>query len=246
MSYASIRRGVIAVAGLSLVGATSAQAVVITDNFVASEAIAANGLQPLDLSGIVSGLTTNNSYTTNFASSVPGAYTGTLTARVYGNVGAPGVALDTVVIVYSFTGDGPSGIDTFEFGLDSSRNLDYSDLLAATHGTVGDLVTGGQLSPVVNLTDNLATNDTLLFDFNAVGDALGAPATTENFGWYIRTDGNVQVNFVDAVVTDFGAATVQTLSFVDVPGQPDLNVPGPAALGVLGVGVALSGARRRR
>lgn len=235
-------------AAIALLGMTAgnATAVTLTDNAVANETDVTTGLVALDLSGIVPGLTTNNSYSTSF-SAPGGAYTGTLTATVFGNVSTPGSSLNSVAIVYEFIGNGPSGIDMFEFGLNNGSNLDYSDLLAATHGTIGDLTTVGQGSPMVELFDNsgVPDNNNMIFDFLGGGDALGSPGTTESFGWYIQTTGDVAINFVDVEVTDFGAVTIQTLSLVDIPGQPDLNVPAPGSAALL-VGAFGLAARRRR
>ncbi len=173
-----------------------------------------------------------------------GAYSGTLTARVFGNQGTPGTGLNDVLVIYEFTGNGPDAIDEFEFGIDSGASLDFSDLLSATQGTIADLSVG-QGSPLVELTSGVATNTTLNFGFLAAGDALGGPALTETFGWYIRSGGDVQVNIVDVVARDFGNVTIQSLALVDIPGQPDLNVPGPGAAALLGV-AGVMGLRRRR
>ena len=130
-----MRYGISGGVGLApvLLMASTASAVPLTDNAAATEAELMTGLVGLDLSSIVSGLTTNNSITTNFVA--PGnAYSGSMTASVYGNVDTPGTSLDTVLIVYEFTGNGPSGIDSFTFGVDSGVNLDFGDLLAAVFG----------------------------------------------------------------------------------------------------------------
>lgn len=239
--------GILSAAAASAVAVSgTAQAVVITDTPVATEAGLISGLVPLDLSSVVtSGLTTSNSLSVNF-SEPNGAYTGTLSATVYGNVGAPGTqALNDVVIVYEFTGNGPDAIDEFEFGVDSGTSLNFNDLLNATQGTIQDLSVG-QGSPLVELTDNGATNDTQNFGFQAAGDLLGGFNNTENFAWYVRTGGDIAINVVDVVVRDFGTVTVQSLGIVDDPDQPDLNVPAPGAAALLGLGGLVAGTRRRR
>ncbi|MEC9372548.1 MAG: PEP-CTERM sorting domain-containing protein [Planctomycetota bacterium] len=229
---------------VSAATAMSASAVVITDTPAATEAGLLTGLVPLDLSSVVvSGLTTSNSLSVNFTAPL-GAYSGTLTARVYGNQGTPGTGLNDVLVIYEFVGNGPDMIDEFEFGVDSGASLDFSDLLSATQGTIQDLSVG-QGSPLVELTNGVATNTTQNFGFLAAGDGLGGPATTESFAWYIRSGGDVQVNLVDVVARDFGNVTVQSLALVDIPGQPDLNVPAPGALALLGA-AGVMGLRRRR
>lgn len=235
----AVRSGA-ALAALAM--AAGAQAVIITDNPVATQAAAIGSLSTLDLSGVVSGLTTNNSYSENFAVA---AYSGTLSATVYGNAPVGSAALTEVLIVYRFVGNGPDGIDQFTFGLDSGANLDYGDYLAATHGSIGDLRTAGQSNPIVELNDNVNTNDTFRFDFLGAGDRLGTIGVTETFGWYVRASGDIQIGFVDVLVTDFGSAFPRTLGLVNVPGQPDLNVPGPGAAALLGLGALVAGRRRR-
>ncbi len=240
----AVVRSLAAVAGVAM-AASSAQAVIITST-PDTQASILTGLVPLDLSTVVAGLTTPNTFSQTFSSDIPGAFSGTLTSRVFGNVGAPGVALNTVTVIYDFVGDGPDGIDAFELGLDSGANLDFSDLLAATHGRVSDLSDVGQATPQVDLTNNVGINDTMRFGFDIGGDTLGAPAVQESFSWYITSaNANVSIGFVDVLVTNFGNAQPVTLSFVDVPGQPDLNVPAPGSVALLGLG-GLAAMRRRR
>ena len=241
-------RSISALAGLAtLAYATSASAVIITDNSVPTRAglLASNGLVPLDLSGLIGGLTTNNSYTQNFSSPVPGAYTGSMSVEVFGNVSVPGVALNQVLMIYTMTGDGPSALDEFQLGVDSSTNLDYNDLLSAVHGTILDDTTAGQTSPQVELLDNAGTNNTYTFDYLTAGDTLGGPGGSETLSWYVLSGADVAIDFIDVTISDFGSVTIQSLSLVDVPGLPDLNVPTPGAALLLSL-AGVAGVRRRR
>ncbi len=248
MSSKLLARGVAVVT----VGAIAANASAIAIPDVPSTEPAEIGaLVPLDLSSITDiAAATNfngvNEISNPFSSSIPGAFTGTLTARVFGNNGGNlGPGLNDVLVIYDFVGDGPSGIDEFEFGVDSGRSMDISDLIAATQGTLTDLTSAGQVSPLVDVFSNVS-NDTYLFDHAAAFDTLGSPGNTERVSWYVRTTGDIKINVVDVVVRNAGVATVQSLGLVDDPGQPDLNVPAPGPLSLMALGLGVAGTRRRR
>lgn len=62
---------------------------------------------------------------------------------------------------------------------------------------------------------------------------------------YIQTTGAVDVGEVDAAIQDGGVSYARVLAPVDDPNSPDLDVPEPASLSLLGLG-ALALIRRRR
>jgi hypothetical protein len=148
-----------------------------------------------------------------------------------------------VVLKYTFVGNGPQGIDTFDFGLDDGTVLDYGDLQAATHGRINALSSAGQLTPGVTI-DN-SGNTTLDFSFAASADTLGSAGVTETFTWYVAASGAVKVNVVDVSIADFQGTTAKALSLTTTIGQQDLDLPAPGVFtGIAGLG--LLGLRRRR
>lgn len=249
---------------LTLAG--SALAGPITNNAVSSRAsLGVGGLfQTLDLSALnyLNGsLTSSNSYSQTFTG--PGGnYSGRLTVEVFGNVGTPGPGLSDLLLIYTFTGDGApvtraNGAESFEFGVDTSVEVDFAALTAATHGRINSesSLQFGQLDPAVDLNDFVSGNDTWKFDYNPAGgsgrlvelggNTASAPGATETYTWYVRSTGDVALNFVDVRITDFGAVTIKSLALVNNPNQPDLTVPGPGAAALMGL-AGLVGLRRRR
>lgn len=239
-----------------LVACGTASAVTITNNpvadFSALEVQVGSSLTPIDLSGqpitAVAGLNAQNNVLSQNFSVMAGpatVYSGTLTSEVFSNVSVPGSGVTDVVIKYTFTGNGPQGIEAFTMGVNTGTSLDFNDLTSATHGVIGNLTSGGQLAPAV---DVVASPDVLLdFDYLAGGDTLGAFNTTETLVWYMHAPtGAVQVNVIDVTVTDSGSANIKALGFtVDFPGQDDLDVPAPGAFALLGLS-GVAGIRRRR
>lgn len=259
---------VVSVSALVLAATSAASAFTPVNNIVPDRATLGVGttLSPLDLSALpyLSGsLTTSNSYMQTF-SGTGGNFSGFLKVEVFGNVSTPGSGLNDLLLVYTFHGDGApliraNGAEAFEFGVDTSVEIDYSDLIAATHGKISTETSlqATQLDPAVSINDFVSSNDTFNFDYTNGGAATGRlaelggntvslPGASEEYSWYVRTNGNVGINFVDVLVTDFGGVRIRSLSLVNNPGQPDINVPAPGvAVGLLGFGALAAGRRRR-
>lgn len=203
-----------------------------------------NSLQPLDLSsrfGLAVGGVDNNEFTANYVGQA-GNFSGTLKLEVFANVGVPGPSVNDVLLVYSFLGNGgtPFGAESFHFGIDSSKELDYASLASATHGRVNNETTNGD--PLVRLFSNTLSNDTWLFDYDS--DELGG-ANAESYVWYVRTNGAIALDFVNVVITDFGFTEILFPAPAITTDQPDLNFPSPGVLGVLAPAGLLAMRRRR-
>lgn len=249
------RNTIVVSAAIAALGASASAAVVLTDTPLALDVpgfLTAQSLVPINLAGqspiLDSALTGTggngvNQLVSSFSAAF-GLFSGTLTSTVYSNQSLPGLGVNQVAIVYEFVGNGPSGIDFFNFGLNTGQALDYNDIINAVHGRLTDAAatTPGQLVQAV--ADNTGLNPTLEFDFEQFGK-LGGPSTTERLTWYVIAGGDVRVNVVDVGVIDAGTATAQALAFTTTPGQDDLNVPAPGAaiIGVMAIGLA---SRRRR
>ncbi len=251
------------VAILAIAGSAIGQVNPVNNSVANRSALGIGGsLVPLNISGlpfltgaINDGTTVGagNAYIQNYTGNL-GNFSGTLRAEVFGNVSTPlSAALNDVVIVYTFVGNVSAvGAETFNFGVDTSVQVDFARLATATQGRIDadTAVQAGQLDPVVTLFNNVGTNDTFKFDWNSTGGSTGlvrlGGSQAETFSWYVRTAGDVKLNFVDVNITDFGGTTIRSLALVNNPSQPDLNVPAPGALGLVISVFGLAGVRRRR
>jgi|GEM_PF-2149877 len=202
---------------------------------------------PIDLSGqpIAQTLTgANNTLVSDFTGVLGSTtfYSGRLTSEVFANAGSVGPAVTDVVIKYTFElfSGSINAVDAFEFGVNTGINLDAAALIGATQGRVADEVFNQGSDPVVTVND--ASNVLYTFDFAAATDVLAAGDT---FSWYVQQTGAVSVNAVEVAVTDAVNSNAFALSFVNDPGQEDLNVPTPGSAALLGL-AGMAAIRRRR
>ncbi|MFG0253123.1 MAG: PEP-CTERM sorting domain-containing protein [Phycisphaerales bacterium JB038] len=197
-----------------------------------------SGLQVLDLSAL--GLT--NGMTIPFDGP---AYSGAITATVYGDSAIFTPDLTDVVVVYEFEGTGePTPIEAMEFAVNGGNiDLNFAELDGGVMGRIDSL------SDVVLMDDPILTfnpgpaNDSLLFDWGTPG--LGDVLVTEYYGWYTRTTGAIDLGLISVEVRNAGSTQTQTLGVIDDPSQPNLDVPAPGTLAVFGLAAGAMFKRRR-
>jgi len=260
MSMLKVVWGSAALVGMIAGSAQAQSSFVPVNNIAASRAALGVGtsLVPLDLStaSFLNGTINlgNNGFSTPFVGA-GGNFSGSLGIEVFGNVNSLGASLNDVLLVYTMQANSGTfaGAESFDFGVDTSIELDFAALQAATHGRISadTSLEVGQLDPTATLFNNVTANDTFMFDFTNGGTVLGEPGqlgggNAETYSWYIRSTGNVKLNFVDVLITDFGGTTVRSMSLVNNPGQPNLGVPAPGAAVGLIAGMGGLALRRRR
>ncbi len=250
----SIRNGCVVVFGaLALTTTAMGVANPIANNTLADRTGLLSGKVPLDLSAspFATSGAFSNEYLVNYVSPFGAVdYSGTMKLEVFGNVGLPGGALTDVVMIYTFTGNSAAfGIDGFEFGVDTSTNIDAADLISGTHGRIAGESTLAQLSPSVDVQTGLAANDHWAFDFittEGAGptDRFGLNAN-ETFVWYVTSSADVALGLVEVDIFNNANSQVLMPTFVKVPGQPDLGIPAPGATALM-LGAGFLATRRRR
>ena len=195
------------------------------------------GMQVLDLSSL--GL--NNGDTIAFTGS---AYTGSITATVYGNspIFTPG--LTDVLVVYTFEGNGqPTPIEEMEFAVAGGNlDLNFAELDGGVMGRIDDMSDINLDSDPLLTFNPGPANDSMLFDWTTEG--LGDPFVSQSYTWYTRTSGAIDIGMVNVEVRNSGSVITQTIAVLDDPSQPDLDVPAPGSLALMGLGAFIIGRRR--
>lgn len=238
--------------GAALVAAPAAAQVTDIDALDAgpsdlSTILTSSAFVDLDLSTTgIAGLsgTNNNVFEVNFDAFGAGIVKGTLRATVYGNSATPGGALTEIGILYEFIGDGVTPLQSFQMGLNGSRDLDpkIADASATDHFSVSSLISAAQADPEIEFANNGLVPDNNSFFFDFTSDFLSA---NDTYAWFVKTDGASKVNIVNTLVTDGTTVVVPTLAFVDDPNTPELGTPTPGAAALFTIG-GLAAARRRR
>ncbi len=120
------------------------------------------------------------------------------------------------------------------------NDLRIGEIIAGVNGYVSGTTT--KIPNSATAWDNtFPTVDELVYEWNSGNGLLSGGRST----LYVQTSGAVDIGQVSAVVQDTGTATALVLAPVDDPNQPDLDVPEPASLMLLGAG-GLALLRRRR
>ncbi len=119
---------------------------------------------------------------------------------------------------------------------------------AGTHAPLGSRVHGSLMtsrpaSRLIGMACNRNTTPAMLI--SATANATSEPRRTSST-WINSTEtGAVSVNAVEVAVTDAVNSNAFALSFVNDPGQEDLNVPTPGSAALLGL-AGMAAIRRRR
>ncbi len=223
---------------VALCFAAGAPALGYTRSDVADLSTLTAGLQVLDLStlGLTNGM--------NIPFTGP-AYSGSITATVYGNDAIFTPGLSDVVVVYDFLGTGePTPIEAMEFAVNGGNiDLNFAELDGGVMGRID------ALSDVALIADPILTfnpgpaNDSLLFEWGSAG--LGDVFLAQGYSWYTRTTGAIDLGLINVEVRNAGSVTTQTLGVIDDPSQPNLNVPAPGSLAVFGLAAGALFKRRR-
>jgi predicted RNA-binding protein with RPS1 domain len=117
------------------------------------------------------------------------AYTGSITATVYGNSDIFTPGLTDVIVIYEFEGTGqPTPIEEMEFAINGGNlDLNFAELDGGTMGgSTTSPISPSTSTPVLTFNPGPA-NDSLLFDWTT--DGLGDVFVSQTYGWYTRTHG---------------------------------------------------------
>jgi hypothetical protein len=168
-------------------------------------------------------------------------FSGTITSRVYTDT--PTTPGNVATFVWQIDGDiGDPNSSTYVEDVTIAAVGLQNDLriMQIVNGVNGYII--GTDDPDVALATNhdFPTADSLFYEWQA-GDRLD-PGETATL--YVQVTGVTQLGEVNAAIQNFGGANATVLAPVDDPGSPDLTIPEPTTMALLGLGFV--GLMRRR
>jgi hypothetical protein len=206
----------------------------------------ASGAQVFDLTPLTSVPDENSFGTLYMSQSVPFSktigpapvFSGTLHSRVY-TQGSP-VTAATFVYDIEMTA-GFSSVDTVSIASNVTQNdLRITEIAAGVNGYVSDTTTNVP-NEAKAFDNDFPVVDELLYTWY-VGNTL---ASGDRATLYVTTTGAVDIEVIDVSIQNGGSASATVLAPVDDPGNPDIGIPEPASMMLVGMAGCFVLRRRR-
>ncbi len=167
------------------------------------------------------------------------SYSGTITSRVYTDTTTtPG---NTATFVWEITVDSGSATYVEDVTIAATGLQNDLRIMQIINGVNG-YIAGTDAPDVALATNNeFPAVDSLTYEWDS-SDLLNKGETAT---LYVQVTGVTQLGQVNAALQDFGGSNATVLAPVDDPESPDLTVPEPATMALMGAGF-LALLRRRR